>query len=65
MLLLIPGFSLLHGPLDRRTKLLAVQYALLPDVIAEVSVLDLAPSIFGEQWLNRYAMTRFLKDGCF
>ena len=65
MLLLIPGFSLLYSPLERKSKLLAVQHALLPVVNAEVSVLDLAPSIFGEQCLNRYAMTRFLKDGCF
>lgn len=65
MLLLIPGFSLLYDPLERRLKLLVVKHALLPEFHAAVSALDLAPSIFGEQCLNRYAMTRFLKDGCF
>ena len=32
---------------------------------AGVSVPNLAPYIFGKERLNWYAITRFLKDGCF
>ena len=48
-LLLLPGFSFEHGPLDFTTKLLPMHDASLPNHLvrrAYVSVTNLAPSIF-------------------
>jgi len=66
MMLLTPGFSLRYGPYVLSDVLLAAPHALLPVLAnSRVSVPSLAPYIFGEEDLNWYAITRFLKDGCF
>ena len=69
LLLLTPGYALLRGPCDLSAELLPSQHALLPDYRRSrhsgVSVTGLAPIIFGIRTLDRSAITRCLKDGCF
>jgi len=65
-MLLTPGFSLRRGPCVLSDELLATPHAFLPVLAnSKVSVLSLAPYIFRNKHLNWYAITRFLKDGCF
>ena len=56
MLLLLPGSTILLGPLDLTAQLLPKQNALLPDysrrLYPEVSVAGLVPSIFGAPFLG-------------
>jgi len=66
MMLLTPRFSLGRGPCVLSDELLAAPHAFLPVLAnSKVSVHSLAPYIFGNKHLNWYAITRFLKDGCF
>ena len=68
-LLLTPRYAFLQGPSDFSTGLLPLHDALLPDHQhswrSEVSATGLAPIIFGICILDRSAITRCLKDGCF
>ena len=65
-MLLTPGYALRRGPYVLSDILLAALHALLPVLAySRVSVPNLAPYIFGRERLNWYAITRFLKDGCF
>ena len=68
-LLLTPRYAFLQGPCDLSAELLPLHDALLPDDLynrpSGVSATGLAPFIFGIRILDRSAITRCLKDGCF
>lgn len=69
MLLLVPRYSWQAGPRDVTAPLLTSPSAPLPNSRLKenswVSVLGLAPIIFGICDLDWSAITRCLKDGCF